>query len=225
MMRGVLLDLDGTLVDSEEQNAEAVARALATMGRPMTAEERHYVIGHGWREIYDHLEAGRPTGYAFEALLAAAARERERLIREEGLRVLPGVKEAIRRLCARVPVGVVTGSAREEAELVLSLLGVRAALACVVTAEDVPRGKPSPDGFLLGASRLALSPGGCLAVEDSEAGIRAAHAAGMRCVAVAAGNFARQDQSGADVVIETLDDLDDALLLRLYAREGAGAGG
>ena len=62
MLRATLLDLDGTLVDTERENAESVARALARVGRPMSEEEREFVIGHGWREIYALIEANRPSG-------------------------------------------------------------------------------------------------------------------------------------------------------------------
>ena len=218
MMTASLVDLDGTLVDSERENAESVARALARVGRPMNAEEREFVIGHGWREIYDFIEKNQPTGLTFEELKHASAIEKEKILREEGLNVLPGAKQALERLAERAPLGVVTGSSREEAELVLELMGVRELLDALVTAEDTKRGKPSPDGFLLGADRLGVLPPGCMAVEDSRAGIRAAREAGMRCVAVRAGNFAKQDQSEADLVIDTLEQLDDALIDKLMVR-------
>ena len=218
MMNAALLDLDGTLVDTERENAESVARALARVGRPMSAEEREFVIGHGWREIYDLLEHNRPTGMTYDALKHAAALEKEKILREKGLVVLPGAKAALARLADRGGVAIVTGSSREESELVLELMGVRELVDALVTAEDVPHGKPAPDGFLLASERLGVLPPGCLAVEDSEAGIRAARDAGMRCVAVRAGNFAKQSQAEADVVIDTLDQLDDALIERLMVR-------
>jgi HAD superfamily hydrolase (TIGR01509 family) len=207
----ILFDLDGTLVDSERENAESVARALLRHGRPMTAAERDFVVGNGWREIYALLERHQPTGFTFEALLAAATEEKTALLRTQGVRELPGARAAVERWARRGPVGVVTGSGREEARLCLSLLGVEHLLRCLVTTEDVTRGKPAPDGFLLGAERLGLSPAECVAVEDSAAGIAAARAAGMRCVAVQAGNFLQQDQSQAEQVIATLDLLDAAL--------------
>jgi HAD superfamily hydrolase (TIGR01509 family) len=215
MMGAALLDLDGTLVDSERENAESVARALGRAGRRMSEQERSFVIGHGWREIYDLIERNQPTGMTFDELKHAAAAEKAIILREEGLTVLPGAKAAALRLADRVPLAVVTGSSREEAELVLEIMGIRDLLDALVTTEDVAYGKPAPDGFLLAADRLGVLPPGCLAVEDSNAGIRAAIEAGMRCVAVRAGNFAKQDQSLADRVIDTLVELDDALIAQL----------
>ncbi|HJZ88883.1 MAG TPA: HAD family phosphatase [Polyangia bacterium] len=215
MLRATLIDLDGTLVDTERENAESVARALSRHGRPMSERERAFVVGHGWREIYSLIEHNQPSGFSFAELLSAAAAEKADLLRAQGLRVLPGAREATLRLAARGPVGCVTGSSREEAELVLELAGLRALLDCLITTEDVACGKPQPDGFLKGAERLGVEPARCLAVEDSQAGIAAARAAGMRCVAVQAGNFLGQDQTAADLIVPTLHDLDEALLDRL----------
>src|SRR5262249_51704546 len=120
--------------------------------------------------------------------------------------------------CEKTRVAVVTGSSREEAELVLEIMGIGELLDALVTTEDVKHGKPAPDGFLLAADRLGVLPAGCLAVEDSSAGIRAARDAGMRCLAVRGGNFSNQDQSEADAIIDTFAELDDALIERLMVR-------
>src|SRR5690348_6861679 len=141
MLRATLLDLDGTLVDTERENAESVARALAHVGRGMSDAEREFVIGHGWREIYALIEANRPSGLSFGELVSASARAKADLLRQGGLRVLPGVRDATVMLAGRGVLGVVTGSSREEAELVLELAGLLGGLSCLVTTEDVPRGK------------------------------------------------------------------------------------
>jgi HAD superfamily hydrolase (TIGR01509 family) len=219
MLRAVLFDLDGTLADTERQNAEAVARALAARGRPMTAEERHYVIGHGWAEIYHHLVAHGGIDVGYEELIAQATHERERLIAADGLDVLPGAVEAVRRLSARHRAAVVSGSSRREIDVCLRALGVLERFAFYVGAEDTSRGKPYPDGYLLAAEKLAVPAHECLVLEDSTAGIRAARTAGMRCVAIRAGNFAGQPQDEADAVVDTLDAVDDALLARLFGRD------
>jgi mannitol-1-/sugar-/sorbitol-6-phosphatase len=85
----------------------------------------------------------------------------------------------------------------------------------VVASEDVARSKPAPDGYLAGAAALRLDPRDCLVVEDSASGIAAGLAAGATVVAVAAGNFARHDQSAAHRLIATLEELTLELLAAL----------
>jgi HAD superfamily hydrolase (TIGR01509 family) len=222
VLRAVLFDLDGTLVDSERQNAESVARALARRGRALSDEEREFVIGHGWREIYAHLAGNGGVDLGFDALMAAAAVERERLVEEEGLVVLPSARETVRRLAARYAATIVSGSSRAEIEMCVRALGLAAEIPWFIGTEDTARGKPAPDGYLLAAERLRVAPEHCLVIEDSTAGIRAGRAAGMVVVGVRAGNFAGQPQDEAHAVVDTLADVDEALVASLFAAVAGG---
>lgn len=215
-LRAVLFDLDGTLADTERQNAEAVARVLERAGRPLSDEEREFVIGHGWHEIYHHLVENGGIRFGYEELMHKAGEERVRLVDEEGLDVLPGAVDTVRRLTARYASAVVSGSSRAEVEAVLRALAVHDCFPWFLGAEDTARGKPFPDGYLLAATRLEVEPAHCLVLEDSTAGIRAARAAGMKVVGVRAGNFAGQTQDEADRVVDTLLDVTDALLASLF---------
>jgi HAD superfamily hydrolase (TIGR01509 family) len=210
MPRAYLFDLDGTLVDSERENAESIVRALAALGRPVDDEERAFVVGHGWREIYAKL-AERGVPLSFEQLKERAAEEKERLCDAAGLNVLPGAVDFVRRAASHGRCAIVSGSSRREIAWVLSRLDLDGAIALSVGAEDVARGKPAPDGFLAAARGLDVRPADCTVFEDSLHGIAAARAAGMRCVAIAAGNFQGQDQSGADLRVASFLDLGDRL--------------
>jgi HAD superfamily hydrolase (TIGR01509 family) len=215
-LRAVFFDLDGTLADTERQNAEAVARVLTRQGRPLSADEREFVIGHGWHEIYHQLVTNGGVTLGYEELMHAAGEERVHIVETEGLDVLPGAVDTVRRLTSRYASAVVSGSSRAEVEAVLRVLDVLKCFPWFLGAEDTARGKPFPDGYLLAATRLAVPPADCLVLEDSTAGIRAARAAGMKVIGVRAGNFAKQPQDEADRVVDTLVDVTDALVASLF---------
>jgi HAD superfamily hydrolase (TIGR01509 family) len=217
MLRAVLFDLDGTLVDSERQCAESIERALLRTGRVLTQAERDFVIGHGWREIYERLALGGALPWSLEVMVARAGEERERIVEEHGLVVLPGALELVRAAAAELRVTVVSGSSRGEIGACLRRLGVSDLIPRYVGAEDVARGKPAPDGYLLGAELLDVDPSEAIVLEDSAAGIAAARAAGMVVVGVKAGNFAGQDQSAADLVVDDLTALDMSRLSEAHA--------
>jgi hydroxymethylglutaryl-CoA lyase len=209
----ILFDLDGTLVDSERESAEAMARALAKgQGIRVDQSDRDFIIGRSWVEIEVRLRERYPAlSWTRAELIAATAEHREEVFQEQGITILPGALEALRRF-DDLPRGLVTGSSRAEAAQALRALGAESTFDVVVAAEDVATSKPDPQGYLQAAATLQVEPAACLVIEDSVAGIAAGIAAGMRVIAVAAGNFAGQSQKQAHHRVGTLDEVTRALL-------------
>jgi HAD superfamily hydrolase (TIGR01509 family) len=224
-IRGFLFDLDGTLVDSERETAEAMARALLRgQGIAIAQYDRDFIIGRSWVAIYDSLVARYPQlTWSRAEMIAHTARLRDEVFAELGITVLPGARGLLGWTQDR-PRALVTGSSRAEVAQVLPLIGPEAAFGVIVAAEDVARSKPAPDGYRAAVSALGLAPAECLVIEDSVAGIAAGRAAGCLVVACRAGNFAGWDQSGAHRVIDTLDDLTPALVGELDAHYGPDMG-
>ncbi|MEU8362256.1 HAD family phosphatase [Nonomuraea sp. NPDC048882] len=168
----VLLDMDGTLVDTEGLWWQAVA---AVAGRPLTEADTPYVHGRTIEDVARHLGEPALTGRLTEAFGERVSRD---------LTVVAGAAELLSGLAAAaIPTALVSASPRSIVELVLPRLGH--AFDLVIADEDTPRGKPWPDPYLEAARRLGTVPSRCVAVEDSPAGIAAASAAG--CLVLVAG--------------------------------------
>lgn len=213
----ILWDLDGTLVESEAMSGEAMRRVLKSgQGIEINDEDVSFIIGRSWVDIHGQLLSRYPRmAWSMDELIAQVAHERETIIDVEGLLVLPGAIEAIARFEA-LPMAIVTGSSRAEADQALGAMGLSQSFSVVLAAEDVPTSKPSPEGYLMAANELRVDPRECVVFEDSSAGIGAGRAAGCQVVAVSVGNYAKQDQSAAHRVISTLKEASWDFLAELF---------
>lgn len=181
----VIFDLDGTLVDSEPNYYEAGRRLLAEHGVADFSWEHHTrFIGIGTRETLEVLREEYGIEAPVDELLAGKNRHYLELARAS-TDVFPEMRKFVERLhTAGVPMAVASGSSRAAIEAVLAGTGLDAFIPTIVSAEEVAQGKPEPDVFVEAARRLGASPADCVVLEDAPPGAAAAHAAGMRCVAV-----------------------------------------
>jgi beta-phosphoglucomutase family hydrolase len=181
----VIFDLDGTLVDSEPNYYEAGRRLLAAHGVADFSWDHHArFIGIGTRETLEILRGEYGIEAPVEELLAAKNRTYLELARASTA-VFPEMRKFVERLHAEgVPMAVASGSSRAAIEAVLAGTGLDAYIPTVVSAEEVAKGKPEPDVFLETARRLGAVPADCVVLEDAAPGAAAAHAAGMRCIAI-----------------------------------------
>jgi HAD superfamily hydrolase (TIGR01509 family) len=203
--RGVLWDLDGTLVDSAEQHYAAWRDTLAVRGRAHPREEFARFFGRRNDAILAEM-FGDTLDSAEHARIADEKERRYRqLVRTDGLRPLPGVVDWLRRLREQgFRQALATMAPAANVEVVVEVLGVGAFLDATVAAEDVPSGKPAPDIFLEAARRIVVPPRRCIVVEDAPAGLEGARRAGMRSVGVLSEHHPRLE---ADTVVTTLTAL------------------
>ncbi len=181
----VIFDLDGTLVDSEPNYYEAGRILLAQYGVSDFSWERHTdFIGIGTRETLETLREEYGIEAPIEELLTGKNRHYLGLA-AAATEVYPQMRKLVELLHAEgIPMAVASGSSRAAIEAVLTSTGLDAFLTTLVSAEEVAHGKPEPDIFLEAARRLGVRPGDCVVLEDAPPGAAAAHAAGMRCIAI-----------------------------------------
>jgi HAD superfamily hydrolase (TIGR01509 family) len=188
-----LFDCDGTIADSMPLHYVAWRKALAPWNCDY-AEELHYAWG------------GRPTPEIISALNArdglampveATAQHKEEYYYEllHQLQPVAEVLEIIRAEYGRIPFAVVSGSNRESVLKSLEAIGLAGVFPVVVSSEEYERPKPAPDAYLVAAARLGVAAADCLVFEDTEIGIQAAVAAGMKAVRVPSPLERRQSQA------------------------------
>jgi len=216
MLHAVIFDFDGVITDSEILHFRAFNAVLGKHGFEITRHEyyRDYLgmtdvdcfkalIGEG------RLAIDEPQ---IQGLVQRKTKIFEQLALAEG-RIIEGVREFLQMLSqSRVPTAICSGALRAEIELILDGAKLRSCFEVVVSAEEVKRGKPDPQGFLLALKKLnerrvqPIAPGHCVVIEDSHWGLKAARAANMRTIAVT--NTYEADQlKEADKVVGRLSDL------------------
>ncbi|MGW0908951.1 HAD family hydrolase [Streptomyces sp. NPDC002853] len=180
----VIFDLDGTLVDSEPNYYEASRELLAEHGVAYTWADNERYVGIGTQETLATWKDRYGIGVPVAELLSELDRRYLALARAE-THVFPEMRKFVERLHgAGVPMAVASGSSRPAIEAILAGTGLDALLTTVVSADEVAHGKPAPDVFLAAAALLGADPADCVVLEDAAPGAAAAHAAGMRCIAI-----------------------------------------
>ncbi len=183
-IEAVLLDMDGTLLDTETIYVGSMFAALADMGFHLHETLIHSMIGLPGKDCMALLNAEFGDRFSIKAFHPIYVDHRtERM--KNGIPLKPGVIELLDLIArAGLPVAVATSSNRSNAEENLAKTGILPRFAAVLTRDDVAEAKPHPELFLKAAAALSMPPEACLAVEDSHVGVRAAHAAGTMTVMV-----------------------------------------
>jgi HAD superfamily hydrolase (TIGR01509 family) len=204
----VVFDLDGVLLDTEELWDEVREGLAHERGGRWHTGAQADMMGMSSLEwsAYMHERIGLrepPEEINAEVVRRMLGRY------EAELPLIPGAVEAVERLSARWPLALASSSNRELIDAALESAGVARRFRVTVSSEEVARGKPAPDVYLEAARRLGVEPARCAAVEDSANGIRSAHAAGMRVVAIPNPRFPPPDDAlaAAAVVLDGIGEL------------------
>jgi len=225
-VRAAFFDLDGTLMDREPLMEQAIMAVFGRAGAPMDHERASALVGRAWQDVHRVLGVEQALDLDVEAFLHEVLACADQLVADGfETRVLAGGRELVERLhSAGVPVLLVTGSLRREADTAIAHLGIAPFLTGSLAAEEYRRGKPHPECYLAAMAMLGLDPvldgSATVVFEDSEVGVASGLAAGLRVIATSAANRApghssHQDLSAAHAIVNELDEVTDELLTQV----------
>src|SRR5262245_20874440 len=227
MLRALIFDFNGIIVDDEPIHFELFKQVLAEEGIKLT-EADYYARYLGFDDRGAFTAAYREHGRSLDEKLLARLIDRKTIYYQSEIRskvrIFPGVEKLVTTLVPVLPLAVASGALRQEIETILSAAGLLKHFVVIISAEDVDHGKPEPEIFLKALARLnaqvedghPIDAADCLVIEDSKEGIRGARRAGMKCVAVSNSHPAELLQE-ADSVVRSLEEVDRSLLEKLCA--------
>lgn len=209
MIKAVMFDMDGLLVDTEPLNVAVVTKICDELGIRLTPEEKYYCAsGITNRKFYSELFNNRKLRFNLNAVLNNTFQMYDELLKTEA-KPFSGAVDLPRSLSEKYKLALVSGSTKKQVDIVLSKLDIQSLFAVIITADDITSSKPNPEGYLLAAKKLNFNPQECLALEDGEQGVKAAKSAGMKVVGVV--NNSEQDLSSADLVVKDLTEISQDL--------------
>jgi beta-phosphoglucomutase len=223
VIRAIVFDFDGVIANSEPLHFRAFRDVLAERG--ITLAEREYYdryLGFDDVAAFDAIarDRGVPLTPRDIADLTAGKALRMEALERDGSVLFAGARDAVKRMADRGPTAIASGAIRAEILRVLEHEQLVRFFRAIVGAEDAPRSKPAPDPYLRALELLSqafyepLRASECVAIEDSKWGLESARAAGLRAIGITH-TYAADALTGADLVIDHLDQLTPALLAAL----------
>jgi len=208
MISAAIFDLDGVVVDSEPLHYLSEKEMLSKRGVNLRRSDIKEIVGRTEMEGIQYLKDRFGLKDSAKQLYEEKQRIYKRMLRK-AVKPRPGLFKLLNSLEDEgMTLAIASSAPRENIDIVLKALGIEDKFRAVVSGDDVERGKPSPDIFLLAAQRIGIKPKNCLVIEDAQNGVEAAKRAGMTCIAVPNQFTQDQDFSRADAVVQGLEDID-----------------
>ncbi|HEY78178.1 MAG TPA: HAD family phosphatase [Dehalococcoidia bacterium] len=217
--KAVIWDMDGVIADTGPYHFKAWHKVFLERGVELTEEDFKKNFGKRNDTIIRNTLGDGIAMAEIEAISEDKETTFRRLVKNN-MKPLPGVTRLIKAL-ARGGFKQALGSSApvENVWLILKSLGIADAFQAIASGDEVTEGKPSPQGFLLAARKLAIEPRNCVVIEDAVAGVTAAKRAGMKCLAVT-NTHPRASLAEADLVVDTLEEITPSVLEGLFNCEG-----
>jgi beta-phosphoglucomutase family hydrolase len=213
LIKAVIFDLDGVIVESESAHIEAEQQTFLKYGVRISSDELHKYTGTTAKLMFTELIRKYKLNATFEEIF----RQKEAILfklLEKDAEPTKGVITLLKKLKSKgIKLAIGSSSTKKQIKYVLSKLDIEHLFDSVIGEEDIVRSKPDPEIFLKAAAELDVNPSECLVVEDSELGVEAAKRAHMKCVGYINPNSGDQNLSKADTVTDDFSRLDIGTLL------------
>ncbi len=217
MLKAVIFDMDGVLVDTEPVHYQANKKIMSEFGYDFEYEYYKKFIGSTlafmWEELTQKYNIKKPV----DELCDMSRDYSNGIIEKEGYPIIEGAVELVKKLHEKeIKLAVASSSSLEIIKDVVSKLHIEEYFDKLVSGEDVKNPKPAPDVFIKAANQLGVTSGECLVIEDSSNGVKAAKNANMACVGFVNKNSGEQDLSVADYLVESFVGIETGFLDMVY---------
>ena len=200
--------MDGVIIDSEPLHFEIDILTMRRLGAEISKERLERFVGMTNPEMWAVIRQEYAMTRTVDEIIGIQLAAKIQSLRERAYEPIDGIPELLGELHRLgFPMGIASSSPRAFIEAVLDKFGFAELFDCVVSGEEVARGKPAPDVYLEAARLLGADPRACVVLEDSRNGIAAAKAAGMKCIGYVNENSGRQDLSAADEIVRSIRDI------------------
>ncbi len=208
MIQAFIFDMDGVIIDSEPLHFEVDIQVMKDFGAAITQEQLEKYVGmtnpEMWKLIREEYQLQRTVSEIIDYQIS----NKIKILTAREMEPIDGIRELLADLKASgIPVGIASSSPPVFIQAVLDKFGLLDAFDCIVSGEEVDRGKPAPDVYLKAAELLGVEPASCMVLEDARHGIAAAKSAGMQCIGFVNPNSGNQDLSAADYVVRSIAEV------------------
>jgi len=207
-IKGIIFDLDGVLVDTEELHYLAWVKVLKPLGVNFSKEEFCAFAGKQISLVSKELIKKYSLNIATEKLVSQRKKMAFEIFKNNDVKMMPYAKQAVSFFAKenKIKLGLATGSFKKMALIKLKKTDFYNFFSAIITGDDVKRGKPFPDIYLLAAKKMKMRPKNCLALEDTQFGVESAKSAGLICFAIPSKYSRKQNFSRADKVFKNLKE-------------------
>lgn len=213
MVKAVIFDMDGVIIDSEPIHLYVDELVLSTIGINVTPEYLEKYVGMTNPEMWRAIIQEHRLNQTVDELIEHQLSTKVKILNEAKIEPINGIPCLIESLSDKcIPLGIASSSPREFIEIVLAKFNIREAFDSIVSGEEVENGKPAPDVYIEASRIIGVPTEECVAIEDSRNGVLAAKSAGMKCIGYQNPNSGKQDLTSADRIVASIHEITFELL-------------